>query len=113
VFETYLSKSDIKKAATLARAICQFKEFEEKVKEVKIKDIAFDIEYDDKRGKWFLVTGYCQVGGCSVYGYFFNTRAEAIKKGKELTLLGKEPESGPACYSCRAYLREIDYQDGL
>ena len=71
----------------------------EQVEKMKIN---FDVDYDSETNRWSLITGYCQLGGCSQEGIFFKSEFEARRKAIELTLNGNKPKSTAPCPSCSA-----------
>lgn len=71
----------------------------EQVEKLKIN---FDVDFDSESTGWSVITGYCQLGGCSQEGIFFKSEFEARRKAIELTLNGNKPKSTAPCPSCSA-----------
>lgn len=57
-------------------------------------------------GKWDVVTGYCQLGGCE-FTTSFEDRRSALIYAATMTLLGQRPSTNTACNRCYAeYIRD-------
>lgn len=80
-------------------------EFDQKEIEELIKNNELAFEVYEKDGGGEIVGGYCNVGGCNMHEYVFDSLELALREAAIMTLKGQKPRSG-TCKECWAEMQE-------
>ncbi|KIV56459.1 hypothetical protein AM501_09910 [Aneurinibacillus migulanus] len=105
---SFMSRDDYETAISLVREIVKFEQRIEKFI-LKREQIEFEIFLEQETNQWVVITEMCNIGGCSINYYEFNTEEEALRKAAELTILGEKIICERACSECYLeYIQDVE-----